>query len=71
MEKITPQTANTYKKICGLKKDNLDYKGWWILVQDNEVSIVQQKKGEKPKQEISISKKILDRFIRFYISGVK
>ena len=65
----TPRTANTTNKLCALKRDNLDRRGYWILVTENNVTICKQKRGEEPTQEISIPKSILNHFVHWYQTG--
>lgn len=66
---LTPQTANTENKLCQLKRDNLTYKGHWVMVSEGSVCITKQKMGEEPEWQIEIPKSIFNRFIKFYQTG--
>lgn len=65
-KKLTPQTANTFNKICSLERDNVHYKDYWILVSEKKVTIAKQKSGEKAEFIESIPKSVFNRFIKFY-----
>ena len=67
--KNTPRTANTNTKLCALKRDNVDRRGYWILVAENSVTICKQNRGESPTQEINIPKSILNEFVDWYLTG--
>lgn len=66
---ITPRTANTTKKLISMKRDNIDYKGFWILVDEDGVCITEQNVGEKPKASIRIPKTVFNRLVKFYETG--
>jgi hypothetical protein len=67
MDKLTPQTANTFSKVCKLKQDNIDYRGYWLLVEENKVTVVKQKSGKLVEFMVEIPKSVLDKFIKFYL----
>ena len=67
--KLTPQTANTTKKILQLKRDNVSTKTHWMLVQGNIVTIVKQRNGEKSEYMVDIPKSVFNRFIKFYLGN--
>lgn len=66
MKKLTPQTANTFNKVCQLKRDNIYYKGYWILVFKNKVVLAKQKNGKPSEFMVEIPKSVFNRFIKFY-----
>lgn len=57
---LTPKTANTFNKLCKLKRDNLHTSKSWILVEENSVSIRNQKSGEESTGNITLTKKEMD-----------
>jgi hypothetical protein len=67
--KLTPQIANTLKKICSLPRDNISYKDYWILVGEKQVTIAKQKKGEPAEVVLGIPKSVFNRFIKFYLDN--
>jgi hypothetical protein len=67
MEKLTPQTANTFAKVCKLKRDNISTRSSWILVDDKYVVIVNQRTGQSAKGKVRLTKKEFDKFIKFYL----
>lgn len=66
---ITPKTAKTTKELCELTRDNFSFKGYWILVGENNVSITKQDDGWPMEQTINIPKGVFERFIKFYETG--
>lgn len=67
--RLKPIDARTVNQLCSLQRDNLDFKGFWILTDGNEITICQQKTGETPKATISIPKAVFDRMARWYVTG--
>ncbi len=67
--KLTPKTANTFNKICKLDRDNLDSRNSWISINEKTVTIFNQRMGESPTGEVTLTKKEFERFIKFYETG--
>ena len=68
-DKITPKAANTFKKVCSLKRDNVSTRKSWIIVSEKDIVIHNQKSGEKSTGRVTLSKKDFERFIKFYETG--
>jgi hypothetical protein len=51
------------------KKDHIGYRGYWILVEKNYVSLNKQKPGEPRTEKIAMPKSVFNRFIKFYQTG--
>lgn len=66
---LKPIEANTFKKICALPRDNLDSKGYWIMIDEGQVTITKQNLGEMPTAQIHIPKAQFDRMARWYVTG--
>jgi hypothetical protein len=66
---LTPKNANTNKKLCKLKRDNLTTRTDWILVSKSHIDISNQVSGEQRTGHVKLSKKTFERFIRFYETG--
>lgn len=58
---LSPKNANTFEKVCSLKRDNLSAGNSWILVEENSVSI-----GVRFGNSIRIPKKAFEKLVRFY-----
>lgn len=67
--KLTPKTANTFNKICKLKRDNVSTPNSWISVDATHVCITNQKNGSASTASVTITKKAFERFIKFYETG--
>jgi hypothetical protein len=68
-KKLTPKTANTFNRVCKLKRDNVSTRNSWLSVDGTHVSIYNQKNGESSTGNARLSKKEFERFIRFYETG--
>jgi hypothetical protein len=58
-------------KTLKLATDNHDVGDHWILTDGYHVSIVQQKLGEKPKQEIRVPRRAFNAMIDWYMREQK
>jgi hypothetical protein len=66
-EKVrTPQQAKTFAQICKLPRSGVDTKDFWLSIDVGEVTITKQRIGEKPTQEITIPRRVFDKFVRWY-----
>lgn len=68
-KKLTPRTANTFRKVCKLQRDNISTRNSWMLLGGTHVSITNQKTGENPTGNVKLTKKEFERFIKFYETG--
>lgn len=66
---LKPIEARTFKDICSLPRDNLDSKGFWILVDEGEITITKQNFGESLIAQITVPKAQFDRMVRWYFTG--
>jgi hypothetical protein len=64
--KLSPQKANTLKKLCSLRQDNKALKDYWILVEEATVTLCRQTTGTATEQSITIPKRQFDSLIAFY-----
>jgi hypothetical protein len=69
MKKLTPQTANTFDKVCRLKRDNISLKKFWAMATSGTIIIYKQLKGESPTAQIEIPKKTFEKIVDFYLKG--
>lgn len=67
----SPKTANTTKKVCSLKRDNVTVGHHWCLVDEETVTICRQKSGQNPEAMITISKRDFNRIVKFYTTPTK
>lgn len=72
-KELTPKTANTFKKICKLKRDNVSTRNSWIMIggdgDPNHITIQNQKVGHEGTGSVVLTKKEFERFIKFYETG--
>ncbi len=71
---MRPRDARTSKQVCKMPRDNLDYGGFWMLLNGTgfcSVSITAQKTGENATQSISIPRHVFDHFVDWYMKPVK
>jgi hypothetical protein len=68
-KQLTPKTANTFNKICKLKRDNVSTRFSWISISPNGVHIRNQKSGHPSTGQVDLTRKEFERFIRFYETG--
>jgi len=69
-KELTPKTANTFNKICKLKRDNISTgKSWMLMSGGNMITLTNQMSGESPTGQIELTKKEFERFIKFYETG--
>jgi hypothetical protein len=64
--KLSPQKANTLKKLCSLNRDNKALKNYWILVEESTVTLCKQTAGSVAEQHVTIDKRAFDNLIAFY-----
>lgn len=64
--KLSPRRANTHNKICCLRTDHKSTEDHWILVEENTVSIANQKSCEKSEGMLTIDKKQFNSIIDWY-----
>ena len=63
--KLSPRKARS-DQFTKLNSDNKNTKDYWILLQDDHITIAEQTSGENCKQEINIEKKQFNRLIDWY-----
>jgi len=69
-KELTPKTANTFNKICKLKRDNVSTRNSWMIMElPDRIIISNQKNGHERTGKITLTKKEFERFIRFYETG--
>lgn len=68
-ERVTPRKARTITQFLRMKRDNISWRGYWMLVEDTRVSIAKQKIGYECGGIVSIPKRIFDVMVDWYNSG--
>ena len=66
---LTPREARTDAAILKLPRDNWEYRGHWMLLNETYVTIAKQKRGEKADYMVRISRSVFEAFIRAYDTG--
>jgi hypothetical protein len=66
---LTPQTARSDEEMAQLKRDSLDIRDHWIVVDASKVTLAKQRVHEAPTEQIEIPKDIFDQFVKFYVEG--
>ena len=66
MKKYSPRTANTNDKVCSLRRDNASYGDYWILVEENQLTITQRVPGQSAEASITLDKATFNKMIAFY-----
>lgn len=66
MKKLIPRNAKTFSQICKLKYDNVDTKNSWILIDEGVIHIYNQKSGEEPTGNITLTRREFNRFVDWY-----
>jgi len=66
VKKYSPRTANTNDKVCSLRRDNASYGDYWILVDEDQLTITQQVAGKSPEASITLDKATFNKMIAFY-----
>lgn len=67
VKKMKPIDARSFQQICSLPIDCRESGDFWMQLEEDKVSIVQQKKGNKPMQEIDIPREIFDELCKWYV----
>lgn len=68
-KKLKPIEARTFKQICSLPRDNIDAKGFWMMLDVGKVTIAQQKAGEPAKVMLTMPRAQFERMARWYMTG--
>jgi len=66
---LTPKTANTFNKIYKLKRDNVNTRNSWLLLNGKGLTICNQRSGEGVTGQVKLTRKEFERFIKFYETG--
>jgi hypothetical protein len=65
-KKLTPRTARTLNQQCELKRDNIESKESWILIDEGFVHIHNQRNGEESTGGVTLTRREFDRFVDWY-----
>ncbi|WP_458788907.1 hypothetical protein [Dyella jiangningensis] len=65
-KKVSPRTARTDAEVCSLRRDNVTYGDFWMLVTGDEVTIAHQEPGEKAHGVVTMDKATFNRMLAFY-----
>jgi hypothetical protein len=63
---LSPIEAKTFNKICSLKEDNTATKDFWMLLNEDSVTITAQRSGEDVTAQINIPRKDFNKFVKWY-----
>lgn len=67
---LTPATALTFNQVCRLKRDNVDGKTWWAMINSaTEMVVRQQKNGESSTGTVIIPRHEFKRLCEWYLTG--
>jgi len=66
VKKYSPRTANTNDKVCSLRRDNASYGDYWILVEEDQLTITQQVAGKSSEASVTLDKATFNKMIAFY-----
>lgn len=65
-KKLSPKQANKFQDICRLKTDNRSLKGYWIIIDERNVTIAKQKNGEPADKIINIPRRQFNALIEWH-----
>ena len=65
-KKLSPREAKTFKQICSLKRDNIDSKTSWILIDVGVVYIHNQENGEISTGKVVLTRQEFNKFVDWY-----
>ena len=68
--KLSPREARN-DQFAKLNSDNKSTESYWILINENHVTMTEQTPGEIPKRSISFDKKQFNKLIDWYNRGQK
>jgi len=67
---MTPQKVKTYNDTLKLKRDNVDCGDAWIILNGaSQVLIHNQKVGEKSTGAVRLSRRQMNRFVKWWLEG--
>lgn len=62
----SPRAANSEKRITQLRRDNIEVGGWFFVVEERMVYIVEATRGEKSPKEVILPKHVFNKIVDFY-----
>lgn len=65
-----PQQATTNAKLCAMPRDNVEWRGHWMMVDEVRVTVAEQKMGEDVANMTTMPRATFDRFVHWYTTGV-
>lgn len=67
----SPMAAKTERQHLRLRTDNTETEKYWFLINEEEVTICEQKNGEVATNSIKIPKADFNKIVRWYIKPQK
>jgi hypothetical protein len=64
--KLAPRKARTFEQLCSLPRDNVGAPGWWMLVNEDTVTITAQEWGQPVTSNVAIPREYFDAFVDWY-----
>ncbi len=64
--KLSPRKAKNFESVCKLNSDNFDTKNYWIIANENHITITEQTSGENAKASISFDRNQFNKLIDWY-----
>jgi len=68
---LASKDARTTDKMLRLQRDNVRTVNSWLLVEEDEVTIANQRDGEASSGRVTLSRREFERFIAFYLKPQK
>jgi len=66
---MKPRDATTFDEVCQLENDNITAGNFWMLVEDDAVTMVKQPSEEQPKAAVTIPREVFNLFVDWYNTG--
>jgi hypothetical protein len=67
---MKPREAETFDQICAIDRDNTEVGDYWILIDEANVYLREQAKGESPTASIELPREVFNAFVDWYERGV-
>ena len=62
----SPRTARTEQAVCSLRRDNVSYGDFWVMVDESTVTIAKQTPGHTAENMVTVDKETFNKMLRFY-----
>ena len=68
---MRPYDCKTIDQVCALRRDNFDAGDFWIITDGYNVSLAEQKVGEKSTGMVTIPRREFNRLVTWYMREQK